>query len=316
MIDRRALRAATLALCSILVSGCATRDRVSTSESKPIKPPREVRIFNGASGDAVPWDQLVQAAIRSDVVLIGENHGHPLGLAAAAALWADALAKSPDAALCMEFLERDEQSRLDDYLTGVVDEQRFKTRTGRTDSNYPPGHREMIEAARAVHRPVIAANAPRALVSLARKEGYERFATLTSEQQRLVRIPDNLPQGRYRKDFDALMSGGESHGDPTSKQGDERSQMDAMFRSQSLWDWTMADSVARTINSGNHPVFLVVGHFHVDFDGGLPQALDALRPSAKRIVVSMVDDWSDTLRADDRERGSYVVYVGPSEMKE
>jgi hypothetical protein len=30
------------------------------------------------------------------------------------------------------------------------------------------------------------------------------------------------------------------------------------------------------------------------------------------VVVSFVDDWSDTLRDEDRGRGDYVIYVGPA----
>jgi uncharacterized iron-regulated protein len=49
------------------------------------------------------------------------------------------LSKADKAALALEFFERDEQTRLDEYLAGVTDEAAFKKRTARTDGNYPPG---------------------------------------------------------------------------------------------------------------------------------------------------------------------------------
>lgn len=275
-------------------------------------------------GKVISWEELVAAVSGADAVLVGENHGHPLGLAAAAALWEDMLPNSPSAALAMEFIERDEQSRLDDYLTGINDEATFRKRTNRTDSNFPPGHRAMIEAAKNAHRPVFAANAPRMYVRIARLEGYDRLGALTAEQKRLFRIPDSIPQSgsRYRDDFDKVMSDNEG-ADPAAPKGaadpnaeaERRTKLDATFRSQSVWDWTMAESVARAIDLGNAPVMLVVGRFHVDFEGGLAQALAKLRPGTHTILVSFVNEnapANGSIRDEDRGRADYVIYVGPS----
>ena len=83
-----------------------------------------------------------------------------------------------------------------------------------------------------------------------------------------------------------------------------------MLRSQSVWDWTMAESVARAIAAGSRPVVLIVGRFHVDHDGGLVQALRALRPGTRIVTITNIDAWSDTLRDDDRGAADFVVYVG------
>ena len=94
---------------------------------------------------------------------------------------------------------------------------------------------------------------------------------------------------------------------------EERERLDAVFRSQQLWDWTMADAVVDALELGESPVVHVVGRFHVDHDGGTAQVLRKLRPGTKTLVVSFVDAWSDTLAADDASRGDFVIYVGPSE---
>jgi hypothetical protein len=74
----------------------------------------------------------------------------------------------------------------------------------------------------------------------------------------------------------------------------------------------MADSIATALGAGNTPVCHVVGRFHEDFRGGLVQALEKLRPGAKIVTVSFVDEWSDTLRDEDKDRADYVIYVGPT----
>jgi len=248
---------------------------------------RNVAILDGRSGVQRAWPELVNAASSADVVLIGENHGHELGLAAAAMLFQDILAQSPNAALSMEFLERDQQVAVDDYLVGVTDEAGFAKASARTASSYPAGHRAMVEAARIAKRPIIAANAPRRYVRLARIESYERLGTLTYEQTRLFRVPTTMPSGRYRDSFGALMASmrketvaapvpttSATSATPATTSPDIQSlassqqlghplgdplvqptlvwtpQMEGLFRAQALWDWTMADSIASLIARG------------------------------------------------------------------
>ncbi|MEX2219115.1 MAG: ChaN family lipoprotein [Phycisphaerales bacterium] len=296
-------------LALVLLPACAAPPRAAA----PPADPRSVVAVDGRTGAAVGWEELVSAASECEALIIGENHGHPLGLAGAAALFDDVLGRADGAVLSMEFFERDEQPRLDDYLAGLTDERTFRQRTRRTASSYPDGHRQMVEAAKRAGRPVIAANAPRPYVTAARKESYERLLALTPEQRRLFRVPDVLPEGRYAEDFRRIMSrdegtDGEAHGEPDE---DERARLDAMFRSQSLWDWTMAESIARAA-ADCRPVVHVVGRFHSDFGGGLVQALERLRPGVRVVTVSVVDEWSGSLREEDRGRADFVVYVGPS----
>jgi uncharacterized iron-regulated protein len=280
---------------------------------KESAPPESVaRWFNGATGAPTTEEAAASAGASADAIIIGENHGHPLGLSTAADLWDEVLKRTDHAALALEFFERDDQSRVDDYLAGLIDEKAFKTKTGRTESSYPSGHRRMVEAAKAAGRPVIASNAPRAQVRAAGKDGYDKLAKLTSEQRRLVRIPDDLPTGKYREDFERVMSEpNAAHGPKPKDEAERKKQIESAFRGQSLWDWTMADSVASAIGGGSRPVCQVVGRFHEDFRGGLVQALEKLRPGVKAVTISFVDAWSDSLRDEDKGRAEFVVYVGP-----
>jgi hypothetical protein len=73
--------------------------------------------------------------------------------------------------------------------------------------------------------------------------------------------------------------------------------------------------VARAIERGEGPVLLVVGRFHVDFEGALVQALGKPRAGTRAIVVSFVDEAAPvdgTIREEHRGRADFVIYVGPS----
>ena len=311
--------------CGAMLGACASHGLSAGEEALThMRAARETPVFKGAEGGRETWDELVSSAAEADVVIIGENHSHPLGLAVAAAFWEDVLLRTQNGALSLEFFERDEQSRVDDYLKGVVDEDAFQKATRRTESSYPPGHRMMVEAAKERHRPVIAANAPRVYVHLARQEGgYEKLSKLTAEQRRLFRIPDELPgsNSRYRKDFNKVMSEmSATHGSKgkppaaaaAGTTAKDPARFDAGFRSQSLWDWTMAESIARGLEAGDAPVVQVVGRFHTDFGGGLVQALKRQRPGARIFTVSFSEERSDHLEEGDRGRADAVIYVGPA----
>ncbi len=296
-----------LSVMAMLLSGCASTGPKATAEAPA------ARFFDGATGAPATMEQVVAAGAGADALVLGENHGHPLGLSTAASIWKGVLERSPSAALSLEFFERDEQSRLDEYLAGLVDEKAFRTRTSRTPSNYPDGHRDMVEAAKAAGRPVYASNAPRPQVRAASRQGYDKLRALSPEQRRMVRIPDEVPTGKYRDDFDTIMGGGAAmHGAKAEDVEAKKKTLDNSFRAQSLWDWTMADSIASGLAAGARPVCQVVGRFHSDFRGGLLTALEKLRPGAKAVTVSFVDDWSATLREEDKGRADYVIYVGPA----
>lgn len=272
------------------LSGCASSSREAVSGGVA---PKVVAVTPGdldraraapvraGDGRPVSWSELVSACAGADAVLVGERHGFVPGLNAAAALWADLLAASPRAALALEFWERDRQNALDDYLTGVTDEAGLLKAAGLTGNNaalsYPAGHRAMVDAAKAAGRPVIAANAPRRYVRMARLDGYERLGALLPAQRAMFRIPDRLATGRYRDDFERIMGA-----------KPEQPEHEAMFRSQQVWDWTMAQSVASNVEAGNTPTLLVVGAFHIEHNGGLVQALRELRQGAKIVTVSFV----------------------------
>jgi uncharacterized iron-regulated protein len=167
----------------------------------------------------------------------------------------------------------------------------------------------MVDAAKSQHRPVHAANAPRAYVRVARLDGYERLESLTAEQRRLFTVPAHLAAGRYRDDFDRVMMPADAELFPPD---DVHRRLDAAFRAQQLWDWTMADSIATAVEQGERPVVHVVGRFHVDFHGGTVQALERESMGTRIVVVSFVDEESDALRDEDRGRADFVVYVGAS----
>lgn len=332
---RLAARAFSLLLTISLLSGCATNPATPGRTTSPdvarllvdipVDPAtsRSVPIFT-PDGQSVPWAELVAQAADADVVLIGEIHGHPRGLPAAAALFEDLVAKRSAAGttpvLAMEFFERDQQAALDDFLAGLTDEPAMLRATSKSSpESYPPGHRAMILLAKRQGLPVIAANAPRRYVRFARTEGYDRLRRLTPEQRRLFDLPTSEPSPAYREAFDRVMNANAGVDEGAlandTARAERRASLDATFRSQWLWDSTMGTSVARALDLGR-PVVLVVGVFHVEHTGGTAQVIRTLRPDARVLTVVFADQdppATPAARAAASANGDELrIYVGPA----
>lgn len=275
---------------------------VPAAPAAPAVPRPASVLRDGATGAAVgpeAWARLVAGA---DVVAFGEFHEDPEGSRAEGALW-DALLGAADgrpATLALEFFEKDTQGDLDAYLAGALAKPDFVKRT-RQGPAYEKTHGPLVEAAKAHGRAVLAANAPRRLVTAYRKqaEAYEDWKAALPEADRAA-LPrsTSTPEGPYRERFVSLM-------------GQERGA--AFFKAQSLWDDAMAESVADARTA--HPdarVLLVVGGFHVQERLGTLAKIAQRRPEDRLALVVMAHgDGPDLALPADAQGTADLVLVVP-----
>jgi len=261
----------------LLVTGCQTAPKLAEPTPlayppKDLSPLNHITCLDGENFRPLDAQNLIQRASQADIILIGELHGNAQGLAASTALWQGILGVKPNAVLALEFLERDQQILVDDWLDleTLVDPEGFSFK-----------HGPMMLSAKEHGRPVIAANAPRRYVRLARTRGYEHLQGMTPAQRATFVVPDSLPSGGYRDRFFDLFKD-EFHGTALTTPA-----VESYWRAQAVWDATMADSVVHALNDANKPVVLVVGRFHVKQNGGTLQMLKAYRPDTKIFSVIM-----------------------------
>lgn len=317
-------------LCAVLAAGslvgCAGTPRGSVAidrssglsdnqlEARRIERPdnpRELKVFSGKTGLAASWEGTVARLASADIVLIGETHDNALGQEAAAALFKDVLeVRGQNAALALEFFERDEQNAIDDLQAGIIDLDEMKARLGKTSADFPLWHEQMVRDALEAGVPFVAANAPRRYVRLARTDGFEKLQSLSADQRRLFVVPSELTGGEYRDRFYTAM-GAMGKGPEEGLDGPDHSRVEAIYRAQNVWDATMAQTVADLVRAGKGPVFLVVGQFHTDFEGGLTERLRGLVPGARLLSVSVQPVWADERRMEDIDRADLVIYAGP-----
>lgn len=305
----------------LLIGGCAT-----TREQHPnplLDMPTtqaDAMIIVGSDNTAIPWETLVEQAAGADIVVLGEQHDDPFAHRVQAAL-IEALAAREKVAVCMEMFERDEQPIVDAFLAGTISQESLVEATdsrdwgaeGAWDSFYQP----IVDAAKKHGSPVIAANAPRRFVRLARTEAFDGLAAFTPAYPGHFVVPAPIEQTAYAERFKETMR---SHAAPQAaakKRGGKskpsvmpamtEETLEAMFRAQQVWDATMAEATVRACRE-HGKALLLVGQFHTDHGGGLLLRMKAAAPELEYLTISIQKATGVALRQEDYDRADYVVF--------
>jgi uncharacterized iron-regulated protein len=218
---------------------------------------------------------------------------------------------APNWALSMEMFERDVQPVMDEYLSGVI-EERDLIASGRAWGNYRTDYAPLIAIAKQNHMPVIAANAPKRYIDIVSKKGQAGLDALSPEAKRTIApLPYSAASAAYKERFEREMN--QEMGGHNSKSAAVHVSDNAL-QAQSLWDATMADSIAQFLKQhlGDH-VLQVNGSFHSAYHQGIPEHLERYRPGIATVVVTMLRDKSfpHWKGADMKGAGDFVIVTDP-----
>ena len=221
--------------------------------------------------------QAVERVADADIVLVGELHTHSavhlLQARLLAGLANTSRADGRGLALSMEQFSRADQPVLDAYLAGRIGEAAL-IRDGNAWPNYQSDYRPLVEFARQQHLPVIAANAPKPLVSCVGQEGPAWLDKLPAHRRSQLARELTLTDDPYRQKFMASLH----HGD-----ADDNARR---FAAQTSWDDTMAESMVDYLRS--HPgqrIMHIAGNFHVEGGLGLASRIASRNPALKVALV-------------------------------
>lgn len=221
-----------------------------------------------------PWsvEQAAPQWADVDVLMVGELHGHQGIHRFQADLFASLLHQTRPWALAMEQFSRDHQVEVNRYLAAELGEEAFIKQAAAWPS-YKSDYRALLALAQAGSAPVIAANAPRAIVRCIGKLGPKYLSRLTDTERGWVATQLTLEADEYKARFMANRHHGQA---PTEWQ----------FAAQTSWDDTMAESMANYLaDHPGHGVMLTVGRFHINEGLGTVARLHARNPQLKIAVV-------------------------------
>ena len=297
-------------------------------------------------GNRTSLQALVGSSVNDDVLLVGEEHGDPVGHAVEALLLETVLREIGElggagrpVVLSMEMFERDVQYIVDEYLAGLISEDHF-LRSARPWDDYASRYRPLVEGARDHGVPVVAANAPRRYVNRVTSEGPASLAALPAEGRRyLPPLPYPGPSSLYREQWDAVMSAAmdgtrdadgvqdrdgvddtdDEPGRTAAAAGGEAEEADdargytgnpnAIY-SQALWDAAMGHAITQAlVRHMDGFVMHVSGSFHVSRGTGIPERIEDYRPGTEvtTVVMTRVEDIDVWSEEDHAPLADFVV---------
>lgn len=260
------------------------------------------RVFD-SEGQPSSLEKIIEAAGNVDVVFLGEQHDDAVGHFLENEIFRQVFAKygkQRTVALSLEMFERDEQIVVNEYLQGLITEKKFLD-DSRPWGNYKTDYRPLVEFAKANKLDVIAANAPRRYVNMVSRNGRGAVNQLSSDAKKwLAPLPYAEASETYAKKFTALMG----------SSNEASMGIKNILDSQSLWDATMADSMAKYLKQNKNALIVQLnGSFHSADRLGTVEHLLRYRPKAKVLVVTMryEDDFQSFDKAKDTKIGDFII---------
>lgn len=262
----------------------------------------DYRIYD-AAGNPANVGQIVEAAGKSDVIFLGENHDDVVAHFLQAEIFKklqETFGAKRSVALSLEMFERDAQIVLDEYLADLITEKKFLD-DSRPWNNYKTDYRPLVEFAKQNKLAVIAANAPRRYVNMVSRGGRNVLNRLSPEAKKwLAPLPYAESSEQYSKKFAALM--GESTNDNHA--------VSKILDSQTLWDATMAYSLSDFLKKQRNALIVHLnGSFHTENRLGTAEQFLKLNPKAKIIIVTMhyEADFTKFDKARHENLGDFVI---------
>lgn len=231
--------------------------------------PLPYRIFTG-EGREVSFEEMIRDLSRREVVFFGEQHNCPVSH------WMELLTltalheSAGNLVLGMEMFEADVQPVIDEYMGGLIREERFLAES-RPWPNHDTDYAALVDYAHEHRIPLIATNVPRRYADVVNKKGAEVLEQEATPLARSYMAPLPIaPEESQKEMFAAMMSMGGNEPDA------ERLQR--LQAAQSLKDATMAYFIHKTRRPGT-PFLHINGSFHSVNGGGIISYLRQLEPS-------------------------------------
>lgn len=265
-------------------------------------PEGKFTVFTG-KGQPSSIDQVMRSLENADVVFLGEFHDDTIAHALQLEIFKRAIEQygaKRKVTLSLEMFERDVQTVLNEYLAGQISENHFLL-SSRPWPRYKEDYRPLVELAKEKKLDVIAANAPRRYVNMVSRNGRDAVNGLSKQAKEwLAPLPYAEPSEAYSKKFKALMG----------SSAEAAMGINKILSSQSLWDATMAYSVAQSLkrNKGSLVVHLN-GGFHTEMRLGTVEHFLKYRKKGRAVVVTMryEDDFKKFDATKHADAGDFVI---------
>ncbi|SIQ44386.1 Uncharacterized iron-regulated protein [Chryseobacterium sp. RU37D] len=261
--------------------------------------------FYDQKGKEIKIEKLVKELADYDVVFFGENHNnsinHWLQLKITETLYEK---KNGQIILGAEMFERDNQSQLNQYLSGKFDAKTLKD-SARLWNNFTTDYKPLVDFAKAKKLSFIATNIPRKYASQTAKEGLESLNNLTEKEKvYIAQLPIKVTLDTPGYPEMKTMMG--DHADGTKVMN--------FISAQATKDATMAESIMKNLQTGKTFIHYN-GNYHSKEFGGIYWYIKQKNPNLKMAVISVFESEDPKLKVPEKEyKPTNFNLIIPSDM--
>lgn len=278
LLPRRLLTACSLLLLAACCHG--TKERGTRWDPEFPYPltaaPKVGEIVHIPTGIKVSLEQMLGIAADVRVVYLGETHDNPASHRLELDVLRGLSERHPkDQALAMEMFSRSQQPILDRWVKGELTEKEFLKQvkwyeTWQSNFAY---YRDILNYARDHQIPVVALNAEKSTMAALRGKTPEE---LTPKERGALPEMD-LSDPYQRAMVTAIFSDHLKDG----------LKVDGFLRAQTIWDETMAESVAKyleTAPGSKTHILVLAGGNHVSYGFGIPRRVFRRIPASYLLI--------------------------------
>ena len=289
---------AALAACSQKQNGPETLDHRNQQQVMQYLDQNQPTVRS--EGKTLTFGEMVESALESRVVFVGERHDrydhHLNQLALLRALHQ----RYPDLSIGVEWFQQPFQAELDAYLAGRLNDTQLLSRSQYLDRwGYDfRMMRPIFEFAREHRIPLVALNAD---VEITRQVGSQGLDSLSAEQR--AQLPEIItpPPDEEREALKEIFS----HHPNVSAEN-----FDNFVTVQRIWDLTMAEAIVEHLKDyPQRKMVVFAGDGHVSRGRAIPQAVAHLQPEWNTTVVQ---SWIET--PDDYSGADFIIVTRPSQL--
>ena len=246
------------------------------------------------NGKKTSYEKLLKAGEKADVVLFGEYHDNSVVHWLQLEFTKD-LAQKKDLVLGAEMLEADNQTQVNQYLKGEINQKQMDS-SARLWKNYKTDYKPLVDFAKEKKFSFIATNVPRRYASLVFKKDLVALDSLSAQEKSWI-AP--LPI-----EFDINLPGYKSM---MGMQGGHAGEK--MPKAQAIKDATMAYFINK--NRKENSVFIHYnGTYHSDNFEGINWYLRKLDADIQIVTIAMVEQAAITkLEAEHYNKADFILFI-------
>ena len=249
-------------------------------------------------GNKVEYRAMIEEISLQDLVFLGEIHNCPIAHWMEKLIIEDLYAIHGDKLMLgAEMFERDDQLLVNEYISGLIPESRFKVEA-KLWQNYETDYKPIIEFAKTNKLPFIATNVARRYANIVAKEGLKALDKVSEEAHAwLAPLPiEYISNPLVDAYFSHMMNPGMKKTPSTN-----------LAEAQVVKDATMAWSISQTLKE---KFVHINGSFHSTGHAGIINYLNVYRPGLKIATIEVVrQDQIDTLNEKSKGNADYFICV-------